>query len=168
MLILVTGLPGSGKSTVAQILSHRLGAVVFNSDVIRRELFPNARNYSSRETQAVIRETERRTEQALQEGNTVILDALFTKQHPRDEYRMRAERLGVPFKIVYVTTPEEATKERMELRIKNGDASEATYEYYLDRKPHFEQVQGEYRTICNTGGIKELEEQLNDFLKEID
>lgn len=167
MLILVTGLPGSGKSTVARLLAKALDGVTLNSDVIRRELFPHARNYSSKETQAVIQETERRVDTLLQSGRTVVLDALFTKQSPRDEYRRRAEVLGVPFQMVEVVAPEEVIQERMAERERKGGASEATFAYYLDRKPHFELLQGEYATFKNDGNLELLERQVLEFAQKL-
>jgi predicted kinase len=40
MFILMAGLPGTGKSTVARVLSPRLNAVVLSKDVVRHALFP--------------------------------------------------------------------------------------------------------------------------------
>jgi hypothetical protein len=36
--ILIMGLPGSGKSTIAELVSHELGAVWFNADAVREEI----------------------------------------------------------------------------------------------------------------------------------
>jgi predicted kinase len=167
MLILVIGLPGSGKSSVARMLANELGAIVLNSDVTRRELFPESRDYSSKETQAVIQETERRTREALKKGHIVILDALFTKQRPRDEYRKVAEDISVPFKLISVIAPESVIKKRMEQRQKEGDASEATFDYYLDRKPHVESIRGTHFTVNNKGDLEELEFQVRQLAEEI-
>lgn len=167
MLILITGLPGSGKSTVARLLGEALDAEVLKSDLIRRELFPVARTYTSEETQRVIAETERRVTDFLKQGRTVILDALFTKQRPRDQYRAFAETVGVAFCIVHVHASDEQTQSRLEERARKGDASEATYDYYLDRKNHFEPVQGEHLTIDNAGTAADLAAQVADLAKAI-
>jgi uncharacterized protein len=167
MLILVTGLPGSGKSTVAGRIAEHVNAVVINSDTLRRELFPVTRTYDSNETQTVIRETRRRTRELLSEGKTVVLDALFTKQRPRDEYRRLAEELDIPYAIIHVTASEEAIRERLEARPRTGDASEATFEYYLDRKPHFEPIAGDHFRIDNSGGLPEMEEKVQALLEEL-
>lgn len=42
MLIIVCGLPGTGKSTLAKHLSSDLGGEVLRTDIIRRELFKSA------------------------------------------------------------------------------------------------------------------------------
>jgi adenylylsulfate kinase len=40
MLIVMAGLPGTGKSTLAERLADKLGAVVLNMDQVRAALFP--------------------------------------------------------------------------------------------------------------------------------
>ena len=167
MLILVLGLPGAGKSTVARLLAEALGAETLNSDVVRRELFPVTRTYTSQETGAVIKETERRITELLKEGKTVVTDALFTKERSRDEYRQLAQELQVPFVLIYVSAPETMTKERMDQRSHAGDASEATFEYYLNRKPHFEVPSGEHYHIENDGSMEELQQKVGEVARKL-
>lgn len=162
-LILVIGLPGVGKSTVAKLLAEKTDATVISSDVIRRELFPEKRDYSSQETQAVIKETNRRVQELLSAGKSVVLDALFTKQRPRDEYRKLASNLGTNFALVFVTAKENLVKERMEEREKKGDPSEAKFWYYLDRKAQFEPVEGDHLVIDNSGDLETLKQQVSSI-----
>lgn len=162
-LTLVIGLPGVGKSTVARLIAEKSGAVIINSDIIRRELFPEKRDYSPQETQAVIRETDRRVQTLLKEGKSVILDALFTKQRPRNYYRQLAGNTGTNFTILFVTANDEAVKERLELRAQKGDPSEATFEYYLNRKAKFVPIKGEHVTIDNSGDFETLKRQVGSM-----
>ncbi len=156
MLILLTGLPGTGKSTIANLLAEKTGGLVINSDTLRKELFPVKRTYSSIETGIVIQETERLVREALLENKTVILDALFTKQDARDKYQKLAQELKVSFKVILVGAPESLIKERLDERSLVNDSSEATFEIYLDRKKHFEAVNGEHLTITNEGSLEDL------------
>jgi predicted kinase len=89
----------------------------------------------------------------------VVLDALFTKDEPRQHYRALAERIGTPFQIVYVTAPEQVIKERLEARAVSGDDSEATFALYLDRKPHFV-VPTDAIRIENNGDLAETARQV--------
>jgi predicted kinase len=163
VLFLITGLPGVGKSTVAQLLQKRTQGIILNSDEIRRELFPITRTYSSKETQAVISETERRATVALQEGGNVILDALFTKQNAREQYQKLAQEHRADFKVIFVTSTDEVVRERLELRPSTNNPSEATYDHYLDRKKYFEEVISPYAVIDNSGNLDSLINQVEDL-----
>src|SRR5258708_2047880 len=56
LLILLRGLPGSGKSTFARALAASIGAVVLDKDLVRAALFPGeTTEYSSRQDDVVMR-----------------------------------------------------------------------------------------------------------------
>ena len=158
-LTLIVGLPGVGKTTAAKILAQINGGAILDSDVSRRELFPTERTYSSQETGQIIQEVRKRTRKLLGQGKSVILDALFTKQRARDEYRKLTEELKINFQILEVVADEEKIKIRMDKRQREGDVSEANFAYYLDGKPHFE-LEEEGIVIKNSKGFEELERSI--------
>lgn len=41
MIIIITGLPGTGKTTIANALAKEIDAVVFSTDKIRKKIFRN-------------------------------------------------------------------------------------------------------------------------------
>jgi aminoglycoside phosphotransferase family enzyme/predicted kinase len=93
-LILIGGLPGTGKSTVAGALADRLGAVLLVSDRIRKELagLPAERPagapyrqgiYSPGHTARCYGELLRRAEQLLARGESVVLDASWWRSADR-------------------------------------------------------------------------------------
>lgn len=159
-LTLIIGLPGVGKSTVAQLITENRKATIINSDEVRRELFPKSRTYSPKETQLVIKETEKRVKELLKKGEDVILDALFTKQGPRDFYKNLAVVLGANFRVIFVSADEGIVEERMRAREKTNNPSEATFSYYLDRKNHFIPVVGEHIVVNNSDDILKLKEKV--------
>jgi aminoglycoside phosphotransferase family enzyme/predicted kinase len=100
-LVLVGGLPGTGKTTLARGLADRFGAVVLSTDRLRKELAgvdPQARVsagyreglYSPARTEQVHTELLRRAGLLLGRGETVILDASWS----RAAHRARAAALG--------------------------------------------------------------------------
>lgn len=88
-LVLVGGLPGTGKTTLAGALADRFGAVVLSSDRIRKELAgitpstPAAAGfgegiYTTERTDELYAELLHRAEQLLGRGESVVLDASWT------------------------------------------------------------------------------------------
>ena len=117
-LVIVFGLPGSGKSTASKIILERLGtqiSQILRTDKIRKELFPISK-YSVDENSKIYREFYRRTDLLLKEGKTVILDAVFALQAERDQVRKIAEDNSCPYLYVHVQTDENRIKHRIAQR----------------------------------------------------
>jgi len=100
-LIIVGGGPGTGKTTVANALAHRVGAQVISTDEVRRELQAagviggrvgelNAGLYAPENVSMVYDEVLRRAGVLLKHGWTVILDGTWRDGQQRE----RAHRLG--------------------------------------------------------------------------
>jgi predicted kinase len=75
-LVIVCGLPGSGKSYFARALAERIGAKHLNSDEIRQHLFED-RSYSTREKIAVYRQMADLAFEYLEKDKRVVVDATF-------------------------------------------------------------------------------------------
>lgn len=101
-LVLVGGLPGTGKSTLAAALADRFGAVLLSSDRVRKELAGldplaparssyRSRLYRPRFTAQVYAELRRRAGALLALGESVVLDTSWTDERERDA----AEQLAV-------------------------------------------------------------------------
>lgn len=134
MLILIMGLPGTGKTTFARALSGRIGAVHLNSDIVRRELGKRGA-YTPADKESVYRELYRRTETYLRRGRDVIVDSTFFKKSIRDPYFQLAERYGVPVQLILLQAGEETLKERLS---KPRPDSEADYDVYRKIKAAYE------------------------------
>lgn len=94
-LILVGGLPGTGKSTLAGALADRLGLVLVSSDTVRKELAGHAATdplpatyrsgvYSPTWSARTYAEMLKRTGRLLALGESVVLDASWTSAARRD------------------------------------------------------------------------------------
>ncbi len=124
MVILVMGLPGSGKSYFAARLADALCADYFNSDRIRKET--NVKDYSESEKEKVYNEMLVRMEQSLKHNKDVVLDATFYKKKIRDKF---ISRISGSDKIVLieVTAPESVIRERLKQKREFSDADFDVY-----------------------------------------
>lgn len=151
LLLIICGLMGTGKSTLALSLRDRLGATVFSSDEVRKELAqvpasehryvpPGEGIYSAEFTQRTYEELLRRATELLHQGGWVIIDASFRKKEERQRAQAWARHMGAEFRVVEVRCPEAVIRERLERRLLEESASDARWETYLALKGEFEPV----------------------------
>lgn len=160
-LIIVCGLQGTGKSTVAAYLTKKIKkAIHLRSDIIRKKLFSNP-TYSEKEKEKVYIVLLQNVKTLLKR-KTVILDATFSKNRYRILAKRIAENLGASWHIIETTCSEEIVKKRLKTR--TNDASDAKFIHYLEQKPLFETIRGKH-IIVDTS--MDLGTQLNDFLEKL-
>jgi predicted kinase len=158
-LIIVCGLQGTGKTTVATKISQKLRAELLRTDVIRKDL--NLSQYTEEAKQRVYDEMISRTRGLLQGDKNVVLDATFIKQKNRNQAQQVALETNADFQIVQVISSDEVVKQRLEERV--GDASEAGFEQYLSARKSFEPIPGRHITIDNSRSLDETLHQLNQY-----
>jgi predicted kinase len=139
-LVLVGGLPGTGKTTVARSLGERLGWRVLRSDEVRKEavgLAPTDRAgaafaegiYDMESTDAVYGDLLERAGRRLARGESVIVDASWNAARHRDAARTTAEAHLADLVELRCMAPIEIAEQRMIERARLGqDASDATPE----------------------------------------
>jgi uncharacterized protein len=132
-LAVMTGLSGSGKSTVALELAQRIGGVRVRSDVERKRLAgiaPLERAghglYSAEVTARTYDRMADVARAALLAGFPVVVDAAFLKRAERDRFRALARELGARFALVSCEAPADVLRDRVATRHRAGrDPSEA-------------------------------------------
>lgn len=112
VLVLLAGLPGSGKTTLACLLAERLDAEHLESDAIRRGLVAQP-TYDADEHSRVFAEVDRRTREALGHGRSVVLDATNLRAAHRRRYALMADGAGARLVRAWVTAPFETLLERV-------------------------------------------------------
>lgn len=159
MLVVVCGLPGAGKTTVAGAIADRVGGERLRTDVIRTELVPDP-DYTPAETRRVYDELFARARSVVQRGGTVVLDGTFKRETDRRRARDLATDLGVPFRLVYVECDPAVAKERIAGRVDDeSDADVAVYEAHRDA---FEPIAMEHRSVDNSGALDETVAQVEE------
>jgi aminoglycoside phosphotransferase family enzyme/predicted kinase len=135
-VVLVGGLPGTGKSTVAGTLADRMGAVLLRSDRIRVEL-PGAAElsadagygrglYGEDQRHRTYREMLARARTLAEHGESVVLDASWSSARERVAARAVADETIASLSELCCVAPREITEQRVAHRV--GDPSDATVE----------------------------------------
>jgi uncharacterized protein len=136
----MTGLSGTGKSTVAAALARALGAPVFSSDSVRKELAGRAGPaptpweqglYGPEHTEATYGRLEELARETLATRRPAILDATFLDERRRERLAAVAEEASVPLVLVETVCAEEVALGRIVARARRGvSPSDATTEVY--------------------------------------
>ena len=141
-LIIVSGLPGTGKSYFCRKLGEKIDLVILESDSLRRRLFP-APSYSKEESTQLFRACHGLVEELLRKGVSVALDATNLEEHNREQLYHIADQSGVRLVVVRMEAPVEVVQERLERRSRRedqSDHSEADWNVYGKMKPTVEKI----------------------------
>lgn len=131
-LILVAGLSGSGKSTVARQLSAALSGVQLRSDVVRKHLFADLQSnpkalYARAATQKTYSQLSQLASRLLEQNMTVIVDATFLSQPEVDTFTRLAFTHQIALQVVWCEAPLNVLEKRIRKRLASGkDPSDAT------------------------------------------
>jgi aminoglycoside phosphotransferase family enzyme/predicted kinase len=141
-LIVMHGLSGSGKSTVARRLVELVGAVQLRSDVERRRTpGVDARTYDQHTSNMVYKRLRALAANVLAAGYPVVIDAANLKRSERRAFERLAKALGVPWAILETRAPMQAMRERIERRGEEGvDPSEANVAVLEMQRAHVEHL----------------------------
>ncbi|GAB6880334.1 AAA family ATPase [Halorubrum gandharaense] len=147
-LVVVCGLPGVGKTTVAERIATHLDGRVLRTDVIRKELFPDP-EYTDEETAAVYAELLSRARDRIEDGENIILDATFAEREFRENVRAMADEAADDFELVKVECEEAVVERRIAAR---DGISDADFDIHLHFKELFDEIDADHHVVDNSGG----------------
>jgi predicted kinase len=141
-LIVVSGLPGTGKSFFCHKLAGKSSFLILASDTLRKVLFPSPQ-YNEVENKRLFSACHVLIEELLNKGIPVIFDATNLLEHHREYLYRAAERARAKLILVWVGAPPEVVQQRLLTREKAAIPqydSEADWEVYKKMKPRKEKI----------------------------
>jgi aminoglycoside phosphotransferase family enzyme/predicted kinase len=143
-LALMTGLPGTGKSSLAKALGESENFRVLSSDHVRKGLAGVPEHsrvgngfregiYTTEWTERTFSSLLRMAEEALVQGERILVDAIFGDQGKRAPFYELARTLGVPFVLFTCRADEGTIRKRLLLPERYG--SDADWEIYQRLAP---------------------------------
>lgn len=166
-LVVVSGLPGSGKSHFTGELCRRHPLAHLDSDALRRALFPQP-THSAGESARLFAACHELLDRLLGRGVPAVLDATNLREiHRRPLYRI-AEKHGARLLLVRVKAPPALIRRRLERRARAGnpwDASAADVEVYERMRKTAEPLRRPHIAVDTS---RDIEPALAAVLRELE
>ncbi|MCG8319618.1 MAG: AAA family ATPase [Cytophagales bacterium] len=161
MIVVVFGLPGTGKSYFAGRLAEIIKAEYISSDRVRFKMIKD-RAYTEEEKMKVYDQMLVLTRQLIRQQKRVVLDATFYRKEIRQMFVALAASLNVKIYFIEVTARELLVKKRVSKKRKE---SEADYEVYRKVKALFQPMVEQHLTLeSQENNIREMLEKAAKYL----
>lgn len=102
-MIMMCGLPASGKSTYAKKITKVTNAIILSSDALRQEMFGDEADQEH--NQKVFQELHKRAKELLRNGKSVIYDACNISYKRRRAFLNELKKIDCIKKCVVMATP---------------------------------------------------------------
>lgn len=163
MIILVAGLPGTGKSYFAIRLAARLEAVYISSDKVRKSL-EGMGKYALEDKLSVYKGMADLAEVNLTKGESVVLDATFYRKDMRSLFFTLADKYSSDIYFVYIEAKEDLIRKRVS---KARPDSEADFEVYKKVKAQYDPINIPHLILQSTDrNISEMIQQAVQYINK--
>jgi len=151
ILFMISGLTGTGKSTLALKLAIDYNATHIDTDIIRKESaginkFERHHDnidtglYSPKNVDITYDKMLKKAEKNLKNGKNIVLDATFQKEKYRNLVREISNKNKAILISLNCCCPEEIVKKWLEERLKTKSVSDGRWEVYNNQKKTFESI----------------------------
>lgn len=161
MIIVILGLPGAGKSYLAEKVAKEFNALYLNSDKIRKENTSQI-DYSDIAKNDIYEEIFTALEEAVTKGQYVVLDATFYRKPLRKRIVTIAEKIKIPIYFIEVVASLKVTQERLKKRRQYSDAD---FKVYQQVKEKFDPLEVPHLTLRSDRlSITEMQRQVKAYI----
>ena len=162
--IVVSGLPGTGKSHFCGKLEEKLSFLTLKSDALRKTLFPSP-SYTRQESSHLFQAVHLLIARLLRKGTPLVLDATNLSERYRERLYSIAEHVDARLILVRVEAPPEVVHERLKNRLEDLEAkSDADWAVYQRMKPSVQKIQRNHYVVDTS---KDVTPVLNKIVREV-
>lgn len=165
MLIMVCGLPGTGKSFISKKIAEMTGAEWLSSDSIRKRILEK-RTYSEQEKNSVYEAMAKEAGKLLDQGKDVIVDATFYLARYRNIIDRTAWKHGCKLYIILCTLDDLEVRKRMEKRKQEKNDSEADFRIYIKIKEGYEPLKEEHLALDTALPLEEMISKITRYVSD--
>ncbi len=163
MIVLVFGLPATGKSWFSRQFAEKLKASYLNTDMIRYQLGKTGQ-YDEDSKQEIYDELKNLAFRSLKNNNDLIIDGTFHKKERREDFFNLADKNNTEIYLVEIRASESKVKERLKER---EGYSEADFKVYGQLKSEFEFPETDHLVLYNEdGNINKLIDETMTYIKK--
>ena len=140
--VMVSGLPGTGKSFFSRKLAERTPFCIVESDAMRKTLFPSP-DYSADENACLFTACHKVIEELLDEGIPLVFDATNLSERHREYLYRISDKTGAKLILVRIEVSPEIAYQRFQSRSDKAnpeDNSDAGVDIYKRMKPAVEKI----------------------------
>jgi predicted kinase len=164
VLVIFAGLPGTGKSTVAQAVAREIDAVVLDKDRLRAALFPADRiEYSTEQDDFVMRLLLEAASHLLTRGEIVFVDGrVFSRRYQIEMCQAITEE----WSVIECVCPADVAKARLEDDVATGrhPAANRTPALYDELRSRMEEITEPKLVIDTTRPLAENVVEVRRYL----
>jgi predicted kinase len=169
MIVLMAGLPGTGKSTLARELACRTGGSVLGKDEIRAAIFaPQNIEFSTGQDDFVMEIMFQAASFLLKKNprHLIFLDGrTFSQSYQIDRVFEFAGEMTQPCRIIECVCSDESARRRLEVDVDiSHPAANRNFALYLEVKARFEPITRDKAVVSTERPLSECIEQALDAI----
>jgi len=153
--VVVSGLPGTGKSFFCCRLAQRVPFVILESDALRKKLFPSP-NYGAEESARLFSACHLLIAELLEKGIPVIFDATNLSERHREHLYRISDSAGAKLILVSIEAPSSVVHQRLQARKEGAepqDKSDAGWEVYRRMKDDAQKIRRNHFVVDTSRDI---------------